>query len=154
MQDFFNNYATILVFLHVVSAVVWIGGMIAIRVAVHPALQSIEEPKVKLGKTLEIVGRLFNLVIPFILILLATGIVFELAGIKGALTHSKEGIWTAMTLNFIFMYIKRAKAQRLFNSGDTEGAKKCVKFLPTVLLPINIVLGMVAIMIGVILRVI
>ena len=152
MQEFFNNYSTILFFLHVVSAVVWIGGMIAIRVAVHPALQSIDDGRIKLGKTLQIVGRLFNLVIPFILILLATGIVFELAGIKDALTHTKEAIWTIMTLNFIFMYIKRAKAQKLFDNGKLEDAKKCVKILPTVLLPINIVLGMVAIMIGVILR--
>lgn len=152
MQEFFSNYSTILVFLHVISAVIWVGGMIAIRVAVHPALQSIEEPKVKLGKILQIVGRLFNLVIPFILILLATGIIFELAGIKSPLTHSKEAIWTIMTLNFIFMYIKRAKAQKLFNSGKLEEAKKCVKILPTVLLPINILLGIAAIMIGVILR--
>jgi len=152
MQEFFSNYSTILIFLHVVSAVIWIGGMIAIRVAVHPALQSIDDGRIKLGKTLQIVDRLFNLVIPFILILLATGIIFELAGIKGALTHAKEGIWTVMTINFIFMYIKRAKAQKLFNSGKLEEAKKCVNILPNILLPINIVLGMAAIMIGVILR--
>ena len=152
MQEFFSNYATILVFLHVISAVIWVGGMIAVRVAVHPALQSIEDGKIKLGKTLQIVGRLFNLVIPFILILLFTGIIFELAGIKGALTHTKEAIWTVMTLNFIFMYIKRAKAQKFFNSGKLIEAKKYVKILPTVLLPINIVLGMLAILIGVILR--
>ena len=152
MQEFFNNYSTILIFLHVISAVVWIGGMIAIRVAVHPALQSIEDCRIKLGKTLQIVGRLFNLVIPFILILLITGIIFELSGIKDALTHTKEAIWTIMTLNFIFMYIKRAKAQKMFDNGKLEDAKKCVKILPTLLLPINIALGIVAIMIGVILR--
>ena len=152
MKEFFSNYSTIIVFLHVVSAVVWIGGMIAIRVAVHPALQSIDEPKIKLGKTLQIVGRLFNLVIPFIIILLATGVIFELAGIKTPLVHAKEAIWTVMTLNFIFMYIKRAKAQKLFNSSNLAEAKEQVKLLPTLLLPINIMLGMGAIMIGVILR--
>ena len=152
MQDFFNHYSTILLFLHVVSAVIWVGGMIAVRVAVHPVMMSIEDGKTKLGKNLQIVGRLFNLVLPFILILLATGIVFELAGIKSPLIHAKEAIWTVMTLNYTFMYIKRAKAQKLFNSGNIEGAKKCVKILPTLLLPINILLGMAAIMIGVILR--
>jgi len=152
MQEFFNNYSTILLFLHVVSAVIWVGGMVAIRVAVHPVVMSIEDGKTKLGKNLQIVGRLFNLVLPFILTLLVTGIIFELAGIKSPLTHAKEAIWTIMTLNYTFMYIKRAKAQKLFNSGDIEGAKKCVKILPTILLPINILLGMAAIMIGVILR--
>ena len=152
MQEFFSNYSTILVFLHVVSAVIWIGGMIAIRVAVHPVLISFEDGKLKLGANLRIVGRLFNLVLPFILILLLTGLVFALSGYKSPLTHIKEAIWTVMTLNYAFMYFKRAKAQKLFNNGDIEGAKKCVKILPTVLLPINILLGMAAIMLGVILR--
>jgi len=152
MKEFFSNYSTIIVFLHVVSAVVWIGGIIAIRVAVHPSLQTIDDPKIKLGKTLQIVGRLFNLVIPFIIILLATGVIFELAGIKTPLVHAKEAIWTIMVLNFIFMYIKRAKAQKLFNSSNLAEAKEQVKLLPTLLLPINIVLGMGAVMIGVILR--
>jgi len=42
-------YNHTVVFLHVLSAFVWVGGMIAIRVAVHPVLQSIEDPKTKLG---------------------------------------------------------------------------------------------------------
>jgi len=152
MQNFFAHYSAMIVFLHVISAVIWIGGMITIRVAVHPALQSIDDPRIKLGKTLQIVGRLFNLVIPFILIILATGIIFELAGIKAPLTHVKEAIWTIMTLNFIFMYIKRSKAQKLFGSGDLAKAKEQVKLLSTLLLPINIMLGMASIIVGVILR--
>ena len=152
MSTFFQNYATLLIFLHVVSAIIWVGGMIAIRVAAHPTLQTIEEPKVKLGKTLEIVGRLFHLVIPFIIILLITGVIFELAGIKTPLVHVKEAIWTVMTLNFIYMYIKRAKAQKLFNSDKLAEAKEQVKLLPTLLLPVNILLGMAAVMVGVILR--
>ena len=149
MSTLFQNYSTLLIFLHVVSAIIWIGGMIAIRVAVHPSLQSIEDPKIKLGKTLEIVGRLFHLVIPFIVILIVTGVIFVLAGFKTTLVHMKEAIWTIMTLNYIFMYIKRAKAQKLFNSGKLAEAKEQVKLLPTLLLPINILLGMVAIYLGV-----
>jgi len=152
MQDFFIHYLSVVVFLHVISAVIWIGGMVAIRVTAHPALQSIDDPKIKLGITLQIVGRLFNLVIPFILILLITGVIFELLGIKTPLVHAKEIIWTIMVLNFIFMYIKREKAQKLFNSGDLAKAKEQVKILPTLLLPINITLGVVLIIIGVILR--
>jgi len=149
MSTLFQNYSTLLIFLHVISAVVWIGGMIAIRAAVHPTLQSIEDPKIKLGKTLEIVGKLFHLVIPFIALLLITGIIFELAGFKTPLVHIKEAIWTIMTLNYIFMYIKRAKAQKLFKSGKLAEAREQVKLLPKLLLPINILLGMVAIFLGV-----
>ncbi len=157
MVNFFSNYSAIILFLHVISAVVWVGGMIAIRVAVHPSLQTIDDPKIKLGKTLEIVGRLFNLVIPFIIILIITATLLAVGlGFKGTdlywLVHVKEVIWTIMTINFIYMYINRKKAQKLFESGDLPGAKMRVSKLPNLLLPINIVLGILAIFSGVTLR--
>ncbi|MBV5279287.1 MAG: hypothetical protein J0647_09735 [Campylobacteraceae bacterium] len=153
MQEIFRNYGTIIIFLHILSAVIWVGGMIAIRFAVHPSLQSIDEPKIRLGKTLQIVGRLFNIVMPFIIISALCGIIIlKGVGYSGVLIHLKEAIWTVMTLNFAYMYIKRAKAQKFFNNGDLAKAKEMVKLLPTILLPINIVLGLMAILAGVVLR--
>lgn len=157
MVNLFTEYAALLVFLHVISAVVWVGGMIAIRMAVHPSLQSIADPKIKLGKTLQIMGRLFNLVIPFIIILIITATLMAVGlGFKGTdlywLVHVKEVIWTIMAINFIYMYIKRNKAKKLFDSGDLAGAKMSVSNLPNLLLPINTVLGVIAIFSGVTLR--
>jgi len=153
MIEIYHNYTHIIVFLHVLSAVVWVGGMIAIRFAVHPSLQSIDDSSIKLGKTLQIVGRLFNLVIPFILISLITALVMIIgAGFSGALIHIKETIWTVMTINFIYMYIKRLKAQKLFNNGDLAEAKASIALIPNILLPINMVLGLIAIFMGVMLR--
>jgi uncharacterized membrane protein len=150
-------YSHTVVFLHVLSAFVWVGGMIAIRVAVHPVLQSIEEPRIKLGKTLEITGRLFHLVIPFILTLLATGLMMAIAsgghhGTLKSLFLSKEIIWTVMTLNFSYMYLRRRAAWKLFEAGKLPEAKAKVKHIPNVLLPINIVLGIATLFIGVSLR--
>lgn len=150
-------YSHTVVFLHVLSAFVWVGGMIAIRVAVHPALQAIEEPKIKLGKTLEITGRLFHLVIPFIFMLLVTGLILALSA-KGhdselkSLFLSKEIIWTVMTLNFVYMYVQRSRAWRLFAAGKLPEAKAKVKHIPNMLLPINIILGLLALYLGVGLR--
>ena len=153
MKQLFEDYATIIIFLHILSAVIWVGGMIAIRFAVHPALQSIEDPKVKLDKTLQIVGKLFHIVLPFIFIGLITALIMLIgAGFSGWIVHLKESIWTIMTLNFIYMYIKRYKAHKLFDQGNLAGAKAMLSILPTVLLPINIVLGLTAILSGVILR--
>ncbi len=157
MITFFTDHTTIIVFLHIISAVIWVGGMIAIRIAVHPSLQSIDEPKIKLGKTLQIVGRLFHLVIPFITLLILTAILMAVGlGFKHSplypIVHVKEGIWTVMTLNFIYMYIKRHRAQKLFNQGELAQAKAQVSKLPNLLLLINIVLGVVAIYLGVVLR--
>jgi uncharacterized membrane protein len=53
LSEFFNNFSTLIIFLHVLSAIIWIGGMIVIRFAVHYSMQAIEEPKIKLGRTLK-----------------------------------------------------------------------------------------------------
>jgi uncharacterized membrane protein len=173
MTELFNNYGHLLVFLHVLSAFIWVGGMIAIRVAVHPVIQrggvtaaemlqndvmdSMLKPKQRLGITLQITGRLFNLVIPFIAILFATGLIMAIAtgGHHGDLKSfflSKEIIWTIMTVNYIYMYSKRAKAWKLFSKGEVALAKAQMSFIPNLLLPLNIVLGIVALWLGVSLR--
>ena len=150
-------YNHTVVFLHVLSAFVWVGGMIAIRVAVHPVLQSMEEPKIKLGKTLEITGRLFHLVIPFIATLLATGLMMAISS-KGhygdlkSLFLSKEIIWMLMTMNFTYMYLQRRAAWKLFEVGKLPEAKTKVRFIPNVLLPVNILLGVLALWLGLTLR--
>jgi uncharacterized membrane protein len=173
MTELFNNYGHLIVFLHVLSAFVWVGGMIAIRVAVHPVIQrggvtasemlqndvkaSMLVPKQRLGITLQITGRLFNLVMLFIAILFVTGLMMAIAtgghhGDLKSLFLSKEIIWTIMAVNYTYMYIKRAKAWKLFSQGDVALAKAQMSFIPHLLLPINIVLGIVALWLGVSLR--
>ncbi len=150
--ELFANYAHEVVFLHVLAAFVWVGGMIAIRFAVHPTLQSIDDPKIKLGKTLMLVGRFFNIVIPFILILLLTALVMVFSMGSSMTVQIKETIWIVMAANFTWMYLKRKKAQKLFDAGNLAQAKASVALIPKLLLPINIVLGLVALWLGVSLR--
>jgi uncharacterized membrane protein len=173
MTELFSNYGHLIVFLHVLSAFIWVGGMIAIRIAVHPVISrggvtaaqmlqndvmdSMLKPKQRLGITLQVTGRLFNLVIPFIVILFATGLMMAIAtgGHHGDLKSfflSKEIIWTIMTVNYIYMYTKRAKAWKLFSKGDVALAKAQMSFIPNLLLPLNIILGIVALWLGVSLR--
>ena len=173
MTEFFSNYGHMMVFLHVLSAFIWVGGMIAIRVAVHPVISRggvAEEqmlksdvmslmltPPKRLGITLQIMGRLFNLVLPFIVILFATGLTMAIAtgGHQGDLKSlflSKEIIWTVMAVNFTYMYIQRAKAWKLFSKGEVALAKVELAWIPNILLPLNIVLGMIALWLGVSLR--
>lgn len=157
MSELFNNFAAIIVFLHVISAVLWVGGMIAIRFAVHYSMQNIEDPKVKLGRTLENLKRFFNMVIPAILTLLITAIIMIIAlGFKGTELYGivilKEVIWTGMTLIFITIYIKRNKAQKAFDNGDFANAKNKLLPIAAYFIPANIVLGLIAIFLGITLR--
>ena len=173
MTDLFSNNAGLIVFLHVLSAFIWVGGMIAIRIAVHPVISrggvtgaqmlhddvmdSMLKPKQRLGITLQITGRLFNLVMPFIVILFVTGLIMAIAtgghhGDLKSLFLTKEIIWTIMTINYLYMYTKRAKAWKLFSKGDVPLAKAQMSFIPDLLLPLNIILGVVALWLGVSLR--
>ena len=151
----FASYTQEIIFLHILSAIIWVGGMIAIRLAVHPTLQSIDDVHIKLGKTLMLMGRFFHIVIPFILIVLLSAVLmiigFGFTDMKD-IVYIKEGIWILMLANFVWMYIKRAKAQRLFDTGDLARAKASLALIPKLLLPINIILGIVALWFGVSLR--
>jgi uncharacterized membrane protein len=157
LTEFFNNFSSIIVFLHVISAVIWVGGMIAIRFAVHYSMQNIEDPKVKLGRTLENLKRFFNIVIPTIITLLITAIIMIVAlGFKGTALYNivivKEIIWTIMLIIFITIYMKRNKAQKAFDNGDFANTKKQLIPIATYFIPINIILGLVAIFLGITLR--
>lgn len=153
MTEFFNNYSSIVVFLHVFSATVWIGGMIAIRFAVHYSMQTIEDPKIKIGKTLENLKRFFNIVIPAILTLLVTAIIMIVNfKLEENLVMIKEIIWLIMSMIFIAIYIKRNIAQKAFNNNDISTAKNNLVPIATYLIPINIILGIIAIFLGVTLR--
>lgn len=157
MQELFANYAGLIVFLHVFSAVLWVGGMIAIRFAVHYSMQELDDPKIKLGRTLESLRRFFNMVIPSIIILLLTAIIMIIAlGFKGTPLYSfviaKEAIWTIMAIVFIVIFIKRKQAQKAFDEGNFPIAKQKLLPIASYLIPINILLGLIAIFFGITLR--
>jgi hypothetical protein len=54
-----------------------------------------------------------------------------------------------MVLNFSWMYFKRRQAQKLFDAGDLPSAKEKASLIPKLLLPINIVLGIAALWLGI-----
>lgn len=157
MESLFNNFSSLIVFLHVLSAIVWLGGMIVMRFAVHYSMQKVDEPKIKLGRTLESLKRFFSMVIPSIIILLATAIIMIIAlGFKGTELYStviaKEAIWIIMTVVFTIIYVKRNQAQKAFDKGEFPLAKQKLEPIASFLIPLNIVLGLIAIYLGVTLR--
>ncbi len=166
IAEFFGLYAQEIVFLHVFSAVVWVGGMIAIRLAVHPKLQSLEDPKIKLGRILAITGGFFNIVLPLIVLIFLSAMLMEVGlGFRSVafdqnehgmylshIVHLKEIIWFFMALNFSWMYYKRRRAQKLFDENNLPEAKKNIEPISKIFLPINIGLGVLALWFGITLR--
>lgn len=131
--------------------------MIAIRFAVHYSMQNIEDPKIRLERILENLKRFFYLVIPSILLLLITALIMIIGLKLNETTNShiiivKELIWTVMTLIFIIIYIRREIAQKAFINKDFLKTKNNLIPIATYLIPINIILGLIAIFLGIIIR--
>ena len=175
MKDFiintFANFSTQIIFLHIISAVVWVGGMIAMRFAAHQSIQMIDSTHMKIERTAYALKRLFTIVAPFVVILIITAVLMAVGyGFRAAavdangnvidayamhlynIVHVKESIWMIMSANFIAMVIRRNKAEKLIKSGDLIGAGAILKIIGKYMVPLNIILGICAIYLGVTLR--
>jgi uncharacterized membrane protein len=153
MQDIFLNYKTIIIFLHVISAVVWVGGMIAMRYASHPSFMEIESPQKRLERISHALKRLFYIVLPFVIVLIVTAIfMIKAYGLSQTdfktLSYIKEGIWSVMFVNLLAMMLRRNKADKLLSECDFVGAKNQLGFIGKFMVPLNIMLGVSAIAIG------
>ena len=153
----FNDYASVIIFLHVFSAIIWVGGMIALRFAVHFSMQSIEKPQVKLKLILDYLQRFFTMVRPMIGLLLVTSVFMIMGlGFKGTplndIVHLKEAVWLIMTVIFIIIYLRRNTAQVYFDSNDFKSSKETLEVIAKYLIPLNIILGLVALYLGITLR--
>jgi uncharacterized membrane protein len=153
MQEIFVEYKTFIVFFHVISAVIWVGGMVAMRYAAHASFLEIESPAKRLERIAHALKRLFSIVLVFVIILLLTAVVM----IKGyglsqsefsALSHVKEGIWSVMFINLIVMMKRRNRAEQMLKNADFAGAKSQLEPIGKFMVPLNIILGITAIFIG------
>ena len=167
----FAHHRTLIVFLHVLSAVVWVGGMIAIRFATHQSLALISDPKLRLERAAHTLKRLFTIVTPFVVILIITAVLMAVGlGFRAAAldpmgnvideyamslyntVHIKEAIWLIMAINLGAMMWRRKKAEEALKASDIEMAKNMLGLIAKYMVPVNIALGVIAIYIGVFLR--
>jgi uncharacterized membrane protein len=157
MGEIFANHAHFVVFVHIFGAIVWIGGMIAVRVAVHPVVATIEDRESRVDKSLRITAGLFGLVMPFIALIALSALFMATAqwsasGEIRRLLLAKTVIFALMCLNYLYMYIRRESSWRLLKEGRVEDAARKAALLPERLIPLNIFLGLCALYIGVTLR--
>ena len=171
LVETFAHHRNLIVFLHVISAVIWVGGMIAIRFATHQSLALISDPKLRLERAVHTLKRLFTIVTPFVItliitaVLMAVGLGFRAAAVDASgnvideyamslynTVHIKEAIWLVMALNLGAMMWRRGKAEKALQEGNLEEAKDILALIAKYMVPLNIGLGVTAIFIGVVLR--
>ncbi len=81
MRDFIyeimTDYTNQVIFLHVLSAVIWVGGMMAILVITKTAHKSVSDERRLAGRA-TLIKQYFRFLIPFILVLLITAVFMAL----------------------------------------------------------------------------
>ena len=171
MTDLFWANTELIVFLHVISAVIWVGGMVAMRFASHQSFVHVEEPLFRLERIAHALKRLFTIVLPFVIILIVTAVLmavgwdFRNAAVDAGgtvidehamamynLVHIKEAIWMVMAMNLGLMMFLRSKAEKFLLADNLLQAQKKLGLIGQYLVPLNIVLGVIAVYMGVVLR--
>lgn len=135
--------------LHVLGAVVWVGGMVFAMLVLRPSLAVLEPPQ-RLALHTQVFKRFFRLVSHTIPLILVTGyaMVFGLfggfGGVNGAV-HAMHGLGLLMTLLFLVIYFGPWKAMRAaMQAGDTAAAAAALARIRTMIL-VNLVLGLLTV---------
>ena len=141
---------TILLFLHVISDVVWVGGMFLAYVAVRPAAGEVLEPPQRLKLWTGIFRRFFPWVWAAVALILATGFIMmgRLAAVPAyVIVMAAIGV----VMSAIFMHIYFAPFGRLKRAVAAEDWKTGGAALNQirVLVGVNLVLGLINVTVAV-----
>jgi len=167
----FSDYRTTIIFLHIISAVLWVGGMITMRFVAHASCSMIQDPKMRMERATHALNRLFNIAWPAATILIITaifmavGLGFREAAVDAGgkvidayamslyqTVHIKEAIWIIMVINLGAMMYRRNQAQKALAEDNLARAKAMLTPIAQYMVPVNIALGVIAIFMGVVLR--
>ena len=144
--------ASILLILHALSAVVWVGGMFFAHQVLRPAAVTLE-PGPRLALWSRVLGRFFAWVFTAIVLLLASGYamiaaVFGGFGKIGLYIQLMQGIGILMMLLFFHLYFapwRRFRAA-VVRQDWAEGGRQLGQIRTIV--TINLVLGIIVVAIG------
>jgi uncharacterized membrane protein len=147
-----------IIFIHIFSVILWIGGMIILKFAVSPVLKNISDDAIKITKILEIMKRFFYIAFIASMLLIITAVILiiglDLKTIGGniyQIVMIKEIIWTVMFVILLFIILRRNRAKKYLKSNNIKMAIKTTLFIDKLII-VNIVLGLVSVYFGIILR--
>lgn len=165
MRDFIysvmTDYTNLIIFIHVLSSVIWLGMMITLKVVSKQSTCTLEIQHA-------FIKKVFTFSAPFILLLFISALFMALGYKDNALDsdgfildahtfesykyiHTKGSIWTLMLMNMVLMTWINMKID-INNTKNIQKSQERMWIINTYLLPINIILGTVEIYIGVFLR--
>ena len=170
MRDFvytlMTDYPTLVIFLHAMSAVVWVGGLVAMSFFSYNASKELSIEG-RFENRASVIRAYFFFLSPFILVSLLTALLMAFGYLDNAydpdgfivdmhnvdafkLIKLKGSIWGAMFLDMLLILytIRNVRCSRLNDKAATD----CMWLVNTYLIPSAIFLGSVNVFIGAFLR--
>ena len=157
------DYSIIVIFLHAVSAAIWLGAMVALWFINRKASSSMPVERRFSGRA-ELFKKFFLFLAPFIVMVFINSFFLSLGYRDAAIDadgfiidqdklniykyiNIKGAIWIAMSMNMLFMlWIINKASCRLCK---TQTANECMWLINLYLLPINIGLGIIEMYLGI-----
>ncbi len=159
MIEFFYSYPQIVLFIHIVCAVVWIGSAVGFVVASYPAVNQIPNEKLMVRTSIRTLKRLYELNIFLSIVIGVTGFIISVAvsysgkdPLLETILDTKKILWVFMFITILSIYYRVLTAKRKCLSNNPSGAKDNIRLISNYLIVINIFLGLVASYFGMMLR--
>ncbi|NOZ36791.1 MAG: hypothetical protein GXP11_01750 [Gammaproteobacteria bacterium] len=147
------NLTPLLLSLHVLTAVIWVGGMFFAHQCLRPVAASLLEPPLRLAQWVGVFGRFFPWVWVCVIVLPISGysLLFMLFGSMGhapLYVHIMNGIGLLMIAIYLFVYfvpyqkLKEAVIIEAWPEGAAQLAR--IRFL----IGVNLSLGLIVVALG------
>ena len=137
--------------LHLLFAVIWVGGMFFAWLCLRPAAASLDTPT-RLALWAQTLGRFFPWVLVAVVVLLVSG--FYMISVLGGMQHVTPyvhmmlGLGVLMMLLFLHVFFAPfRKLKRGVASGDFDAAGRALNQI-RLLLGINLLLGLIVLVAG------
>jgi len=137
--------------LHILSAVIWVGGMFFAHMALRPVVASLLEPPIRLPLMSQVLTRFFPWVWLSVVVLWATGFwMISGAGMGNFAMYIHIMLMIAAIMTVIFAYIFFIPFPRLKEAVANKNFPEAGKELAPIrkLIGINLVLGLITIVVA------
>ena len=134
--------------LHILAAMIWVGGMFFAYMALRPVAATLLEPPLRLTLWSQVLGRFFPWVWAAILILPATGlwmIFTELGGMKNVGSHIHVMLLLGTIMIALFLHVFFAPYRKLNHALTAKDMSAAGQQLNKIrrLIGINLILGLI-----------
>ena len=159
VANFYEDYQSIIIMIHIVSAIVWIGASFMFVTSIFPSLMQIPNDRMITRTTIRILYRYLKITFIFSFLLVASGLFIVVernlttsGPLIETIIYTKGYIWIAMTSLYIYALFKIKSARNICFHGDTLRAIASLKIVTNYVFILSLVLGLVAIFFGIMLR--